>query len=334
VTQKRIKEVLRKWMTFMVRQAHHERHLHPAVRPEPVEGLQPRSLNFIYGIIFSLFACTMPTAAWAQVSVNDDAGHVVNLKAPATRIVTLAPFLTELVYAAGAGEQLAAVSSYSDFPTEAKLKPVIGDASAIDMERLIALKPDMVIAWKSGGHPADTERLIQYGIAVLTVEAASLKDIPRLLRTFGKLAGTAIKAEVAAKNFEQRLLALRQRYAANPTQKVFFEIWHSPLITISGKHFISEAMGICNGKNIFADVNTLVPTVGLESIYAANPQIIISSTSAGNDNAMQPWLRHRKLFAVKNKNIFALDPDLIQRQTPRLLDGVEQMCQLLQKTIQ
>ncbi len=311
----------------MLRQAHHERNQLPTVRPELVEGLNQR---IIHGIIIFILACTMSSMAWSQLSVKDDAGNIVNLKAPARRIVTLAPFLTELVYAAGAGDQLAAVSSYSDFPAEAKLKPVIGDASAIDMERLIALKPDLVIAWKSGGHPADTGRLSKYGIAVLIVEAASLKDIPRLLRTFGQVADTSIKAEAAAKNFEQRLLALRQRYETNPPQKVFFEIWHSPLITISGKHFISEAMEICHGKNIFADVKSLVPTVGLESIYAANPQVIISSTSARNDNVMAPWRKHAKLSAVKNKNIFALDPDLIQRQTPRLLDGVEQMCKQLQ----
>jgi iron complex transport system substrate-binding protein len=274
----------------------------------------------------------MPSRAWAQVRIKDDAGHVVNLKTPATRIITLAPFLTELVYAAGAGDKLAAVSSYSDFPAEAILKPIIGDASAIDMERLIALKPDVVIAWKSGGHAAATERLGKFGMQVLVVEAEHLADVSRLLRTIGKIAGTESVAEASAKNFEQRLSDLRQRYANNKPQKVFFEIWHSPLITVGGKHFISEAMEICNGKNIFAEVSAQVPTVGLESIYAANPQAIISSTSAREQDAMQPWRAHTKLQAVKNKHVFALDPDLIQRQTPRLLDGVEIMCVLLEKS--
>jgi iron complex transport system substrate-binding protein len=274
----------------------------------------------------------MPVWAWAQVSVKDDAGHVVNLKTPATRIVTLAPFLTELVYAAGAGDKLAAVSSYSDFPAEAKTKPVIGDASAIDMERLITLKPDVVIAWKSGGHAAATERLGKYGMPVFVVEAEHLADVPRLLRSVGQIAGTESAAETSAKNFEQRLPDLRKRYANNTKQKVFFEIWHSPLMTVGGKHFISEAMAICGGENIFADVNTPVPTVGLESIYAADPQVIISSTSAKNENAMESWRAYTKLQAVKNKNIFALDPDLIQRQTPRLLDGVEKICGMLEKS--
>jgi iron complex transport system substrate-binding protein len=327
-------------MTFMLRQAcpeqsrraHHERHLYFTVRPEPVEGHNQHNLHlFLFSILFLFLACVMPIQAWAQVTIKDDAGHVVHLKTPAKRIITLAPFLTELVYAAGAGDKLAAVSSYSDFPPEAKTKPVIGDASAIDMERLITLKPDLVIAWKSGGHPADTERLSQYGIPVWVVEAASLKDIPRLLRSIGLLADTQEKAEAAAKNFDQKLLTLRQRYASNAPQKVFFEIWHSPLITVSGKHFISEAMEVCNGKNIFPDVSTLVPTVGMESIYAANPQVIFSSTSAlDSRDAMEPWRSHTKLQAVKNKHIFALDPNLIQRQTPRLIEGIQIMCSYLQ----
>jgi iron complex transport system substrate-binding protein len=271
----------------------------------------------------------MSSQTLAQVSLKDDAGHVVNLKTPATRIVTLAPFLTELVYAAGAGDKLAAVSSYSDFPAEAKLKPVIGDASAIDMERLITLKPDVVIAWKSGGHAAATERLGKFGMQVYVVEAEHLADVPRLLRSIGQIAGTESSAEASAKNFEQRLSDLRQRHANNKPQKVFFEIWHNPLMTVGGKHFISEAMEICGGKNIFVDISAITPTVGLESIYAADPQVIISSTSAGDSDAMQPWRSHTKLQAVKNKNIFSLDPDWIQRQTPRLLDGVEQMCKLL-----
>jgi iron complex transport system substrate-binding protein len=317
-------------MTFMVRQAHHERHLFLTVRPEPVEGLFQRN---IHGIILFIIACIMPSLAWAQVSIKDDAGHLVHLKNPATRIVTLAPFLTELVYAAGASDQLAAVSSYSDFPSEAKNKPVIGDASAIDMERLLVLKPDLIIAWKSGGHPADTERLRKYGMAVFIVEPKHIADIPKLLRTIGQFAGTESAAEKAAKDFEQRLALLRLRYAANPKQKVFFEIWHSPLMTVSGQHFISEAMAICGGQNIFAEIKTAVPTVGLESIYAADPQVIISSTSAQEENALAPWHTHPKLQGVKNKRIFALEADVIQRQTPRLLDGVEKICAMLEKSV-
>jgi iron complex transport system substrate-binding protein len=282
-------------------------------------------------IVYALLAVAWPSFALAQIKATDDAGHAIALSQPAQRIVTLAPFLTELVYAAGAGDKLAAVSAWSDFPREAKKKPVIGDASAIDMERLVSLKPDLIIAWKSGGHPADTERLSRYGMQVFAVEAARIADIPRLLRAIGQLAGTQATAEQAASGFEQRLQTLRQRYAANPPQKVFFEIWHSPLITVSGKHFISEAMRICGGQNIFADVNALTPTVGLESIYAANPQVIISSTSARDQDAMAPWRAHPKLQAVNSKKVFALDPDLIQRQTPRLLDGVEQLCAMLGK---
>lgn len=285
------------------------------------------------GILFAFVCCATSAGASAQqVEANGDTGRLVELASPAARVVSLAPFLTELVYAAGAGNKLVAVSSFSDYPAEAKNKPVIGDASAIDMERLVALRPDLVIAWKSGGHPAATQQLIEFGMQVFLVNAEHIADVPRLLRSIGRLAGTQATADAAAEKFEQRLTALRQRYAANPRQKVFFEIWHNPLITVNGKHYISEAMEICGGRNIFSSVATLVPTVGLESIYAANPQVIFSGTSMGDADAKKPWFAHQKLQAVMQGNIFALDPDLIQRQTPRLLDGVERICRALEGT--
>ncbi|MGB8856612.1 MAG: cobalamin-binding protein [Burkholderiales bacterium] len=280
------------------------------------------------GILFAFVFCAIPAGASAQQ--NDRSGRLGRLTTSSERIVTLAPFLAELVYAAGAGDKLVAVSSHSDYPAEAKNKPVIGDASAIDMERLVALKPDLVIAWTSGGHPAATRQLTEFGMQVFQVNAEHIADIPRLLRSIGELAGTQAAADDAAEKFDQRLASLRQRYAANPRQKAFFEIWHNPLITVNGKHYISEAMEICGGRNIFSSVAASVPTVGLESIYAANPQVILSSTSTGDADAKKPWLAHRKLQAVKRGNIFALDPDLIQRQTPRLLDGVESICRALE----
>lgn len=279
-------------------------------------------------ILIAFVCCAVHVGASARH--NGDSSRFGSTTTSAERIVTLAPFLAELVYAAGAGNKLVAVSSYSDYPVEAKNKPVIGDASAIDMERLLALKPDLVIAWTSGGHPAATRQLAEFGMQVFTVNVEHIADIPRLLRSIGVLAGTQAVADDAAEKFDQRLASLRQRYAANPRQNVFFEIWHNPLITVNGRHYISEAMEICGGRNIFSSVATLVPTVGLESIYAANPQVILSSTSTGNADAKKPWLAHRKLRAVEQGNIFALDPDLIQRQTPRLLDGVERICLALE----
>ncbi len=281
-------------------------------------------------IIFSVFF-SPAFAENASRNLKDDHHQIVSLKQPATRIITLAPFLTELVYVAGAGDQLAAVSAWSDYPQDAKTKPVIGDASAIDMERLVALKPDLVIAWKGGGHPADTERLAKFGIPVFMADANKLNDIPRLLRIIGQLAGTHATAETAASQFEQRLAALKQRYSSGAPKKVFFEIWHQPLITVNGRHFISEAMGVCGGKNIFADVRSLTPTVGMESIFALNPQAIITSTSADGENSLSEWGAQHKLEAVKKGNVFAIHPDVIQRQTPRILDGVERMCGMLEK---
>jgi iron complex transport system substrate-binding protein len=269
--------------------------------------------------------------AWSA-DFSPSAHHAVK---PAERIVTLAPHLTELVYAAGAGSKLVGVSAYSDFPAEAKTQPVIGDASAIDMERLISLRPDLVLAWKGGNHPADNERLAKLGIKVFTADSSNLDDIPRLLKKIGGLAGTQQSADRSATDFEQRLATIKQRYAARPKLKVFFEIWHGPLITVNGEHYISEALAACGADNIFAAARSLTPVVGMESLLAANPDAIIASTSADNHAAVNEWKNQTrpavmKLGAVKNNRIFFVHPDLVQRQTPRLLDGIEQMCEQLE----
>lgn len=268
--------------------------------------------------------------AAAAVQATDDRGKTITLAHPAARIVALAPHIAELAFAAGAGSKLVGVSSYSDFPAAAARIPVIGDFGKVDMERIVQLKPDLVIAWKSGNRSADIEKLEQLGFPVFVTEPRRLADIPRLLRDLGMLAGTQAEADRAATAYDRELARLGARYRAARPVSVFYEIWHEPLMTLNDEHIISDVIRLCGGRNIFGALSALTPTVSLENVLAADPETIIASGSLYNDaRLVESWKRFPQLLAVKNRHLFQVHPDLIQRPTPRILQGANVICEQL-----
>lgn len=269
----------------------------------------------------------------AELALVDDRGQALALEAPARRIVTLAPSLAEMVFAAGAGERLVAVGSYSDYPEAVRALPAVGDASRLDLERILTLHPDVAIAWKSGNRPADLARLETLGIPVFVVEPRRLEDIPRILRAIGMLAGTPADAEVAAAGFERQIAALRAGYRERRPVPVFYQIWHEPLLTVNGSHMISDVLELCGGRNVFAALGTLTPAVSLESLLAADPQAIIISVSSPREEAEAKRFLARlpQLQAVRHGWIFSVHPDLIQRQTTRLALGAREVCADLER---
>jgi iron complex transport system substrate-binding protein len=264
----------------------------------------------------------------AEIVVTDDAGNRVVLPRPATRIVSLAPHITELLYATGAGEKVVATVTYADFPAAAKALPRIGSNAALDLERIVALRPDLAIVWGSGNPPGQVEQLRRLKFPVFVNEPKRLEDIPASLRNFALLAGVA--AEPAARAFEHRLASLRDRHARDVPVSVFYEIWHQPLMTVGGNHIISAALAVCAGRNVFAALPQPAANIGIEAVLRADPDVIVAS---GMDEARPEWLDHWQrwplLKAVMKGNLFFVPPDLLQRHTPRLLDGVEQLCAAL-----
>jgi iron complex transport system substrate-binding protein len=279
-----------------------------------------------------LIACLLAGAAAAQpVSIKDDRGRVVTLNRPVQRIVTLAPHLTELAYAAGAGEKLVGVARHSDYPAAAARIPQVGDAVRVDAEAILALKPDLVLAWRSGNNPAEIGRLEQIGLPVLATEPARLSDIPRLLRAIGTLAGTGGHAQMAATDFEGEIETLRQRYAKAQRIRVFYVIWHKPLLTVNGAHLISEILSLCGGENVFADLGQLTPNVTLEALIAAKPGAILGGASAGGEKGFAEQWRATAVPPLRDLPADYIDPDLIQRPTPRIVAGVKAVCAALEK---
>lgn len=231
------------------------------------------------------------------------------------------------MYAAGAGNKLIAVSAYSDYPDAAKMLPKVGDSANLDLERLVQLKPDLVLAWSSNISPFSVERLRRLGIPVWVSEARTLADVAARIREIGRLGGTLDRAEQAAKNFEQQLAAIRQSMNEKVPLTTFIEVWHDPLLSVSGAHIMSEVVALCGGKNILYDAKALTPSIGLETLLEANPQVIVGGGSAFSaDDFRRIWQRHPHLLAVKREAIFYVNPDWIQRATPRILLGAKVIC--------
>lgn len=265
--------------------------------------------------------------AVATVEVTDDEGHVVRLAQPAKRIVSLAPHVTELLYAAGAGPRMAGAVQYSDYPEAATKLPRVGGYSSVDMEAVVALKPDLVVAWKSGNRNALLDKLKALGIPVFINEPRRIEDVAGSIERLGKLAGTEGVAHTAAAAFRSRHAQLYQRYASLPKVTVFYEIWNRPLMTINGKHLISDVMRLCGGENVFGSLPVLAPQVTAEAVLAANPDVILASgMGEARPEWLDEWKRWPKLTATAQGNLYFIPPELIQRHTPRILDGAERMC--------
>jgi len=279
-------------------------------------------------LLFLVLLFMSAAMAKADIAINDDAGNRVVLPRPATRIVSLAPHITELLFAAGAGEKVVGAVDYSNYPEAARKLPRIGSHAAFDLERIAALKPDLAIVWGSGNPPGQVAQLRRLGIAVFVSEPRRLEDIAASLRQVGMLAG--VPAEPAAQAFTQRLASLRARHANATPVNVFYEIWNQPLMTVGGEHVISHAITACGGRNAFAVLTQPAANVELEAVLRADPDVIVAS---GMDQERPEWLddwrRWPQLQAVKNGNLFFIPPDLLQRHTPRILDGLEKLCAAL-----
>lgn len=274
-------------------------------------------------------------SAQAAVSATDDAGQLLTLAHPAQRVISLAPHVTELLYAIGAGEQLVGADEFSSYPPAAKSLPRIGRAGALDLERIVALHPDLVVGWGSGNASAQVAQLQRLGIKVFISEPRALADVASSLRRLGELTGKKVGAGAAAAEFETGIAQLRQRYAESKRLSVFYEIWDKPLMTVNGQHIISAVLALCGGENVFADLKPLAPSVNLEAVLRKEPQIIIGS---GSDETRPHWLddwrRWPRIPAVTHNNLFHIPPDLIQRHGPRLLDGATRVCEALESARQ
>ncbi|MGM0983787.1 MAG: cobalamin-binding protein [Pseudomonadota bacterium] len=282
------------------------------------------------GVLLALLFGLVGRVLADEVCAMDDSGREVCLASPAERIASLSPGATELLFAAGAGERLVAVVDHSDYPPEASKLPSVGSHDRLDLERLVTLQPDLVIGWVTGNPAEQIERLERLGVPVFRIEPRDFEGIATALERLSWLAGEA-QGRQAAERFRQGIAELEARHESAPAVSVFYQVWDSPLMTVNDEHLIGKVVTLCGGVNVFGDLSRLVPRIGEEALLAADPEVLLAG-GRGEENRswLDDWRRYSDLTAVARDNLFFVPPSLLQRPTPRLLEGSRLLCEKLE----
>ncbi len=269
--------------------------------------------------------------AQAEVCATDDTGRDICLPAPAQRIAALSPGATELVWSAGAGEQVVAVVAFSDYPPAARDVTSVGSHTRVDLERLLALKPDLVIGWVTGNPQEQIRTLETLGLPVFAIEPREFEEVSSVIERLATLAGTEAIGNAEAQRFRDGMAALASQYSARAPVPVFYQVWDEPLMTVNNQHLIGKVIALCGGDNVFGSLARLVPRIGDEAVLTANPEAILAG-GMGEENPewLERWRAYPSLRATATGNLFFIPPSLIQRPTPRLLDGARLFCEKLE----
>ena len=284
--------------------------------------------SLISNLVLSLISLLIfINPAHSQITVVDDSAHTVRLSTPAKRVVSLAPHITELLFAAGAGHTVVGVSAWSDYPAVAKKLPIVADGNRLDLERIIDLKPDLIIAWKSGNNTHQIKRLKKLGLTIFESEPRSFDDIATSIERFAKLTGSSDGTH-AAKTFRESHERLKQRYARKKSISIFYQIWPSPLMTLNDKHLVAEMFQLCGAVNVFGKLAPLTPSVSAEAVTKANPDAILMTDP--ESSGLDRWRCLPTLKATRFDNLFSVNGTLVNRAGPRVLEGAAQLCEKIE----
>jgi iron complex transport system substrate-binding protein len=290
--------------------------------------------TFIFPSIFLLLFChsLLAESLSTKIDIIDDDGIHHTFDQPVTRIVSLMPHATELLFEIGAGEQVIGAVQYSDYPEAAKKIPRVGGYSALNIEAIVALQPDLLIAWPEGNRNRELDRLKALGLPILVSDPTELEDISKALKVYGQVTGRNKQADKAVLAFNKKLTYLRTTYSQQKKVSVFYQVWNAPLMTQNGNTFISRAIEVCGGINIFADLPMTNPQVSIESILVQDPQVIVASgMGQARPEWLDDWRQYTSLQAVQKNQLFHILPELFQRPTSRFLIGTEQLCEAMQQ---
>ncbi|KFC63068.1 cobalamin-binding protein [Massilia sp. LC238] len=276
-----------------------------------------------------LFAAA--AGAQAALSVVDDAGRRVTLQQPARRVISMAPHATELLFAAGGGARVVGAMNYSDYPEAAKKIPLVGSNSVIDMERVLALKPELIVVWHTGNTARQIAQLESLGVQVFHSEPRTLGQVADNIERLGRLLGTDAAATSAAGALRARLAGLQARYARRPPVTVFYQIWDQPLYTLNDAQIASDAIRVCGGRNVFGTLKAVAPEVGIEAVLQADPEAIMAGKRHDPANpGLKLWGPYKSMTAVKRGNLLSVDGELLTRPGPRVIDGAARLCEALE----
>ncbi|MGL4709222.1 MAG: cobalamin-binding protein [Aeromonas veronii] len=250
------------------------------------------------------------------------------LAATPTRVVSVVPHLTELLYEIDAGDKLVAIDDASDYPPEVKTKPKVANYRSINVEAVLAQKPDLILGWRSA-QSRMLAPLEQLGIPVFYSEPTDFASLAVEMRALGKLLGVEKSANEAADRYLARLHSLQQRYGQPTGVKVFYQLWYPPLTSVSGNAWPAQAIELCGGVNVMRNARTPYPQVNIEQVIRANPALILAGSQ--DPDALRHWLKWPNLDAVQHQRLDLINSDELHRFTPRALNAVEDVCRAIRK---
>lgn len=250
------------------------------------------------------------------------------------RIVTLAPHAAEMVFALGAGDWLVGTTEFSDYPEAAKAVPRVGGYHGMQIEKIVALQPDLVITWSGGNQPSDLAKLQKLGLPLYDSSPKTAEAVADDLIAIGQALGREAQAQQLADDYLQRLEQLRLTYADRDKVRVFYQLWHEPLMTVAKESWLDPLISLCGGSNVFHDNANPYPQISVENVVVSMPEAILLPQEQGAENSRQLWARWDEIPAVAKDQFYELDADLLHRTTPRLLDGVESLCLALDQVRQ
>jgi vitamin B12 transport system substrate-binding protein len=241
------------------------------------------------------------------------------------RVVSLAPSLSEIMLELDAGDLLVGVLDGGERPAALVDVPSVGRYGQVEMETLISLQPDLVLLWPHSIPRSQREQLQQFGIPVLVAEPAKLAQLAEQFALIGAAVGRPERGERLAEQFRAGIAELREKHARETPLRVFYQVWHQPLYTLGGKQIISEAIGVCGGKNIFADLSLPAPQVSVEAILARDPQVIL----AGSGAELDAWNAWPQLAAVRNGQLLEVPDKGLERPSFQMLGAIGKLCEVM-----
>ncbi|MGF2735671.1 cobalamin-binding protein [Marinobacter sp. DUT-1] len=291
-----------------------------------------RANRLLITVVAGLGLTLTASVSAADLCATDALDRHVCLPEPAERVVSLSPGATELLFSAGAGDSVVAVSAWSDYPVPAAELPQVGDSNRLDLEAIVGLSPDLVVAWTDGNSRAQLDRLADLGVPVFWLAPREFEDIARAVETLGGLTGHTPVAERAAAEFREGFSTLQATYRDSAPVRVFYQVWDQPLMTVNGDELISKAIALCGGTNVFADLSRLVPRISVETVLAADPEVIITAGRGDSDRDwLASWQSYSSVTAVARDNLYLVSPSLLQRPTFRMLEGARELCGILEQ---
>lgn len=248
------------------------------------------------------------------------------------RIIALSPHSVEMLYKLGAGERIVATTKFSNFPSEAENIPRVGGYNGIQIEKILALKPDLIIAWMDGNKIEDIEKMEALGLNVYRSTTRSLKSVSDELIKLGNMIGLPDSGQKAAQAFNKRLELIRSENAQKAPVSFFYQLWDEPLRAMAAGSWINTVMTHCGGKNVFNDTALDYPEISIENVLISAPEVFIIPSHHGSHTAStEKWLKWPEIPAIANGQIYYIDGDLLHRFSTRVLDGMAQVCSAFDK---